>query len=74
MALILFTFSTRGQLTVIMAPLLDPVTKTLEASTLYSEMVHLTMFAMVPLSPPPLWVRVALLLTSQQVPELGELG
>jgi hypothetical protein len=63
-----------GLLTVIMAPLLLPVTKTLLASALYSFSVHLTMFAMVLLSPPPSWVRVCLLLTSQHVPEWGELG
>jgi hypothetical protein len=60
--------------TVIMAPLLDPVTKTLEALALYSDRVHLTMLAMVLESPPPLWLSVALELTSQQVPEWGDDG
>lgn len=40
-------------LTVIIAPLLDPVTKTFDASALYCVKVHLTMFAIVLLSPSP---------------------
>jgi hypothetical protein len=57
-----------------MPPEEDPVTKTLEVSALYSLTVHLTMLAMVLESPPPSCVSVALELTSQQVPEWGELG
>lgn len=60
--------------TVIIAPDEEPVTKTLEASALYSFSVHFTMLAMVFESPPPSWVSVRLELTSQQVPECGELG
>lgn len=50
------------------------MTKTLDASAEYSLMVHLAMLAIVLESPPPSWERVALELTSQHVPEWGELG
>jgi hypothetical protein len=55
-------------LTVIMAPELEPVTNTLLVSALYWLMVQVTMLAMELLSPPPLWVRADWELTSQQVP------
>ena len=54
--------------------LLEPVTKTLLESPLYLFNVYVTMLAMELLFPPPLWVKLDVLETSQQVPLYGELG
>jgi hypothetical protein len=58
----------------IIAPDEPPVTKTLDALTLYLGMAYVTIFAMALESPPPLWLREALLDTSQHVPLFGLLG
>lgn len=53
---------------VIMAPELEPVTKTWLASPEYLSRAYATIFAIELESPPPLWVKAASLATSQQVP------
>lgn len=56
-----------GEDTVIIAPELRPVTKTLLVSAPYLSIVQVTMFAMELLLPPPLRVRVDCELTSQHL-------
>ena len=57
-----------GRLTVIMAPELEPVTKTFLGSALYFLRAYETMLAMALLSPPPLCFKDFCEETSQQVP------